>query len=214
MANLNTTFFYSRYLGLIQNPAQPLLLALPTTSSLVGSCYGVSGALSGGFMDGVVRNGLRLYCRNVRMGKAAPPLSIYSLGIGAVAGGTISVLTNGLAVASIADKRERRYHQHSSPFWTCWAVFRSHAFFTFISSPLAASLRSARYVSRRSGGVNSLQEWVSGERAVFSEALSVGTRAVREEGIGFLFQGTLRRTFKVSLPFAVTVSTFVHLFPM
>ena len=211
--NVNGTFITSRYMGLMQNPAQPLLLALPTTASLVGSCYGMSGALCGGFVDGVLRNGLRVYSRDMSAGKKAPPLTIFSLGAGAVSGGTISLLTNGLALMSISDKRERRYQQHSSALWTCWSVFRAHAFYTFITSPLTTSLRSARYVSRRTTGTG-VKEWVSGEQAVFKEALAVGTRIVREEGIVSLFGGTLRRTFKVSLPFAATVSAFIHLFPV
>ncbi|GET92531.1 hypothetical protein, conserved [Leishmania tarentolae] len=214
-----------RYTGMLQNPSQPMLLAAPQAALYFGYVFaagGAAGGLLGGFLFGYTKTFVRTvahrmnggasrYNRPVQRGYSGPldciALSAKHYGVlsffpGALAASVVGVLWYGISLAVLQQTYSRSFIED------LWNAFRVHALLTFLTAPMRNTMRSSMYPGERSGGVHTVRDYVATEVAVFREAGGVFLSMAREEGLRFFFHGTLRTTFKSSVPFAVTYALF------
>lgn len=218
-------FCLSRYRGMAKNPSQPLLLAAPQGMLYFGYTlggYGVSGAFMGGLLMGLAKTFVGTVARRMNgvgggynqlqhkhytslldcVYSSAKQFGTLSFFAGGAASSIIAILWHGLTLFVL-----QRTVEHG--FWeNFWDAFRTHALFSFFTSPVRNTLRSAMSPRERSGGVHSIQQYMAGESAIFVEGAGVLRSMFRTEGISFFMSGSLRVAFKTSVPFAFTYAVF------
>ncbi|KEG10570.1 hypothetical protein DQ04_03551010 [Trypanosoma grayi] len=211
-----------RYKGMLQNPSQPLLLALPWGLLYGGFVLGsglVPGALCAGALHGVAKVSVRTIARRMggprsRYDEVAYKSLLHCIRQSTKQYGVLSFLSGVLATALISSvwhgaalvALQRSRHHNFFEAW--WDAFRVHAFLTFATNPIRNTFRSALYNTERAGGVHSFSAFMAGEVAVFKEAAGVLKNMVRTEGVPFFLNGVLRTTFKSSVPFGFTFALF------
>lgn len=215
------SFCAARYRGMLFQPSQPLLIALPSGLLYTGFLLGngsVSGAFCGGALHGLGKVGVRtlayrwnlshrpkevsyksvLKCLQQSV-KHYGALSFFS---GASATIVISTAWHGTTLVALQRCGERGF------FESWWDAFRTHSFLTFVTSPLRNTFRSALFSRERSSGIHNASTFLAGEAAILKEAKGVFSNMLRTEGVRFFVGGVLRSTFKTSLPFGLTFATF------
>ncbi|ORC84717.1 uncharacterized protein TM35_000421750 [Trypanosoma theileri] len=213
-----------RYKGMILNPSQPLLLALPWGLLYGGFVLGsgsATGAICGGTLHGMAKVGVRTTARRLGSSRSrydkmeyrsliqclqhsTRQYGILSFFSGVTATVIISSVWHGAALVAL------QRSSHSGFFGAWWDSFRVHAFLTFVTTPLRNTFRSALHSRERSGGVHNLSTFLSGEVAVFREAGGVMKNMLRTEGVPFFLNGVLSTTFKASVPFGFTFALFLY----
>ncbi|KAH9597416.1 Mitochondrial substrate/solute carrier [Trypanosoma melophagium] len=214
----------ARYKGMILNPSQPLLLALPWGLLYGGFVLGsgsAAGALCGGSLHGMGKVGVRTIARRLGgsrsrydrveykslihcLQQSTKQYGILSFFSGVTATIIISSVWHGAALVAL----QRSSHNGFLGAW--WDSFRVHAFLTFVTTPLRNTFRSALHSTERAGGVQNLSTFLAGEAAVFREAGGVLKNMLRTEGVPFFLNGVLSTTFKTSVPFGFTFALFLY----
>jgi hypothetical protein len=202
------------------NPLQPALLAVPWTL-LYGLCDATAaGAVTGGFGFAVAK----LFVRRLASRMSTPhgrgfmystvadclvrstrQFGVYSWFAGLCATSLTSITWHGLALQRLCDRRTQPRGGFADDVITASAV---HGGLTLLTTPLRNMFRSGLADVERSGGVKTISEFLSGERAVFLEAAGVATHALRHQHFRFFLEGGIRTLFKTSVPFGVTFAMF------
>nr|CCC93593.1 conserved hypothetical protein [Trypanosoma congolense IL3000] len=215
------SFSSARYRGMLQQPSQLLLIALPGGLLYTGFFFGggsILGATLAGALHGVGKVGVRTIayqCKRMHgsmLVSSKSPLGCMKYGVqhygllsffsGASATILISTAWHGAALAMLQ-------RSNSSGFGEAWwDAFRVHSFLAFVTAPLRNTFRSSLYSRKRSGGVHGFPTFVAGEVAIFQEAWGVFHNMLRTEGIPFFLNGVMRTALKASLPFGFTFAMF------
>eukprot|EP00742_Colponemidia_sp_Colp-10_P028495 GILJ01035810.1.p1 GENE.GILJ01035810.1~~GILJ01035810.1.p1 ORF type:complete len:193 (+),score=18.54 GILJ01035810.1:78-581(+) len=130
--------------------------------------------------------------------------------VGSSPAALVQFLTAGLALKSVAPRmRHRARNADATNFaWDWWHMFRAHAFFTTVSSPVRVAFSTANHNPTRGGDKVNVAAWLKSEVHIYQEAALVSKRMFQDMGVRYFFQGTLRTIMKVSVPFDFNFALF------
>lgn len=221
-------FITSRYRGLATHLDQWALLTLPDTLMLgLGGRGDFGGLVAASCASGMARRFLNtlIYRMNEKTGargsaiyksnwdaitKGLAQQGALSWFVGATPTALVQLLTSGLALRSIGPRR-RRADATQQFLWDWWHMFRAHAFFSTVSSPLRAAFSTALHVPTKGSDRMSATSWFNSEIYLYKEAASVSRRMFQDMGIRYFFQDTFRYVLKTSVPFAFNFALFRYL---
>lgn len=210
-------------------------VALFTSFDLVGG--GATGAVCGGLAHATWKTSMRMLSSRMKQQKrngdpvyagladcirtCTKASGIWSWFPGLMLTGVISMSWHGAALVALSHNqrgasgahhtRGRRLGGGGAPgtfVGDWWSAFRVHAFLAFVTCPLRNTCRSSLYASERSGGVRTFQAWMAGEHAILKEAMGVAPSMIKTQGISFFLHGSMKTTFKSSVPFGFTFALF------
>lgn len=215
------TFITARYHGMMTNPIQPLIISAPMSVLLVlGNLFPflpmqpVNALLFGMTQTFVKLFSIRLHAQGKHhvfmyagasdcISVATRQMGVFSWFVGSLATAWIALFWYVGPLNIVLHRRN-----NNGFLGDFYDAFRLHSMATIATAPMRNCLESALHVRERSSGVHNFNDWLQVEKGIFNEGLRVGRRMFQDEGLIYLFRGTLKTTFKTSVHFGLSVALY------
>jgi hypothetical protein len=225
------TYILSRYKGMTQNVAIPMVLAIPFTAlmSIFQLCrffVGVNlAAVLASVGHATVKRAVKVFSN--RMSEQTHRGPVYATPWDAVVvgmarkgswawlqGSSAVVLTHLIwfaiplrMLANRSDMKRQRKDLRPGFGRDVWDAWRIHSFCGLLSAPIRNAFRSTLHRTDFTE-IRTVSDLITHERALWHEANVVASRMFREAGPAYFLHGTIRCSFMTSLPWALTFATY------